>query len=191
MENAWDSLTKYTAPAVDTLKNDWDRVTNYLAPKVEALKQSDWGGVLNYGAPAQRTEQPAYQPTDPGDPWGGFQEKAKRIAAERNYPAGVLLGQAALETARGSSNFARQRNNYFGYQAYDSDPNQAKGYATQEDSINDYIDLIQNTPRYSWAYQQYLQDKDPGALIANIRKSGYATDPNYVQKVMSLPEFSQ
>ena len=127
--------------------------------------------------------------TNSSDPWSNFTQSAKKIAAENNYPVSVLLGQAALESGKGTSNYAKNRNNYFGYMAYDSNPDMAKSYNTPEESIQDYINLIKNNPRYSWAYNQYLQDKDPYKLIAGIKASGYATDPNYVQQVTSLPEF--
>lgn len=123
--------------------------------------------------------------------WEGFTDTAKKIAKETDFPASVMLGQASLETGRGTSNFAKNRNNYFGYKAYDSNPDAASSYNAPDQSIRDYVNLIENNPRYSWAYKQYLQDRDPYKLINAIRQSGYATDPNYVQKVISTPEFQQ
>lgn len=129
--------------------------------------------------------------TQSQDPWGSFKQSATQISGEKNFPSNVLLGQAALESGRGTSNFAKNRNNYFGYEAYDSNPDAAKGYKTPQDSINDYIELIENTPRYAWAYQEYLKDHSSENLIHNIKLSGYATDPNYAEKVMSTPEFKE
>lgn len=123
--------------------------------------------------------------------WDQFKEEASQIAKSRNYPAAVLLGQAALETGRGTSNFAKKRNNYFGYKAYDSNPDAASTYKTPSDSINAYIDLIQKSPIYKRAWSQYQIDQNPVNLIHNIKASGYATDPNYIQKVMTTPEFQQ
>ncbi len=121
--------------------------------------------------------------------WNQFKQTATQMANNENFPASVLLGQAALESGHGTSSFAKNRNNYFGYQAYDSNPNAAKAYQSPEQSIQDYIDLIKNTPRYRWAYQNYLIDHDPVKLLQGIKSSGYATDPNYVNKVESMPEF--
>jgi flagellum-specific peptidoglycan hydrolase FlgJ len=121
--------------------------------------------------------------------WGGFVDTAKKIADANNFPASVLLGQSAEETGHGTSDFAKGRNNYFGYQAYDSNPDAAKKYSTPEQSIKDYISLIKDNPRYSWAYQNYLKDHDASNLVKNIWMSGYASDPNYVSKVESQPEF--
>jgi len=121
--------------------------------------------------------------------WDSFKKVASEIAGQENYPVNVLLGQAALETARGTSTFAKQRNNYFGMKAYDSNPDNATKYNSPEQSIKDYINLIKNTPRYAGAYQQYLKDKNSLKLLQGIRAAGYATDPNYVKKVASMPEF--
>lgn len=122
------------------------------------------------------------------NPWDSFQQKAKNIVKQRGLPDSVtpaMLGQAAIESARGTSNFAKNRNNYFGYQAYDSDPNKAKGYGTPEESINDYLDLIMSYK----GVPEAIKSGDPQAVIKAIKANGYATDPNYVNKVMSTPEF--
>jgi len=118
--------------------------------------------------------------------WSNFEQTATPIAAASDYPLSVLLGQAALESARGTSNFAQSRNNYFGMDAYDSNPDAAKGYATPQASIEDYINLIKNDPRYTQAWHDR---SNPKQMIQDIKDAGYATDPNYVSSVESTPEF--
>lgn len=121
--------------------------------------------------------------------WNNFVDQATTIAKQNNFPASVLVGQATLETGRGTSGFAKNRNNYFGMNAMDSDPNKAYAYRSPTESIQNYINLITKSPRYNWAYNNYLIDHNPNKLIEGIRASGYATDPNYVAKVKSTPEF--
>ena len=133
----------------------------------------------------------AYQEFTPSDPWEAFKQIASSIAEANNFPSNVLLGQAAEESARGTSHFAKERNNFFGMNAVDSDPEKATTYQTPEDSIKDYINLIENSPRYSQYYQNYLVDHDPFKLIQGIKAAGYASDPNYVQAVTSTPEFQE
>lgn len=133
----------------------------------------------------------ASSPTSTGNSWDSFTQTATALAKEHNFPLSVLLGQAALESARGTSNFAKDRNNYFGYMAYDANPGMAKSYQNPSQSIMDYINLIENTPRYAGAYQSYLKDKNPLTLLQGIKSAGYATDPNYVTKIVSMPEFQQ
>jgi flagellum-specific peptidoglycan hydrolase FlgJ len=138
------------------------------------------------------------------DPWEHFKAKAIEIATQRNFPVNVLLGQSALESARGT---AAPGNNYFGIKGngtagsnnlatqefgnggYFGENSNFAAHNTPEDSINQYLDLIQNTPRYQWAYQQYLNDHDTTALLNNIWKSGYATSPTYASDVSNTPEF--
>lgn len=121
--------------------------------------------------------------------WGDFTNRAVAIAKEKGYPAGVLLAQAAIETGRGTSKMAREKNNYFGFKAYDANPNAASAYSGVDQSINDYINLIQTDPRYAKAWATYQKTKNPTDLIKGIKAAGYATDPNYVSKVISTPEF--
>lgn len=145
----------------------------------------------NDSSSTSQTEDPYQALQDlvaPQDPWSTFKRKAVQVASKRGFPKAVLpvmLGQAALESGRGTSNFARNRNNYFGYEAYDSNPDNAKGYATPEESINDYLDLISSYR----GVPEAMQTGDPTRIIQAIKANGYATDPNYVSKVMSTPEF--
>lgn len=134
---------------------------------------------------------PSFQPPASSDPWQNFLNTAQPIAEKSNFPMSVLAGQAALETGRGTSQMAKNKNNYFGFMAYDSNPGAARSYSDPSQSINDYINLIQNDPRYAKAWNNYLVTRDPVQLIQGIKAAGYATDPNYVSKILSEPEFKQ
>jgi flagellar protein FlgJ len=58
-----------------------------------------------------------------------------------------------------------------------------RSYASYQESFKDYVDFIKNNPRYGDALKQvgngdrYLQE---------LQQAGYATDPNYANKVMSI-----
>lgn len=123
--------------------------------------------------------------------WNDFINIVKDEAVRRGYPVSVALGQAALESSRGQSNYARNRNNFYGYQAYDSNPDMAKAYKNPRESVADYISLIQTNPIYKNAWGQYQKDRNETALVQNLHKAGYATDPNYAWKVTNTPEFKQ
>lgn len=118
--------------------------------------------------------------------WEQYKVIAQTIAKREDYPISVLLGQAALESARGRSSFALDRFNYHGICAYDSDPNKACRYESVEAGIMGYIKLIRDNPRYAKAWKNR---KSPRTMIAEIKAAGYATDPNYVSKVTGMPEF--
>jgi LysM repeat protein len=132
--------------------------------------------------------------------WQTFQQAAQRISEQTGFPLAVLLGQAAVETGRdpynapgnnwfgikgsgnaGTNNLATQEagpNGFYGTQS------NFRAYHSPEDSIIDYIQFIQQH------FPQAMQhSNDPEAMIRAIAQGGYATDPSYVQKVMSTPEF--
>lgn len=123
--------------------------------------------------------------------WDNLVSKAQDVAKQENFPPSVMIGQMALESGKGQSQMATAKHNYFGYEAYDSNPDAAKSYDTPESSMKDYVDLIKKDPRYSTAYQQWTQDHNDLGLLQAIKNSGYATDPDYVTKVATTPEFQQ
>lgn len=56
-----------------------------------------------------------------------------------------------------------------------------KSYSSVNDSVKDYVALIKNSSRYAQA-----QNKDAEAYLNHLHKAGYATDPQYVEKIMSI-----
>ena len=58
-----------------------------------------------------------------------------------------------------------------------------KSYNSYQESFNDYVNLIKSNPRYSEALkkagnaQQYIHE---------LQQAGYATDPKYAEKIMSI-----
>ena len=132
---------------------------------------------------------------------------AQKIASSLGVDSGVLLSQAALETgwgqkviqcADGSSSF-----NFFNIKA-DANWTGAvvkvptleyqngvavrewasfRAYNSPEESFADYARLVSENPRY----QQALEcAENPRAYIKALAQAGYATDPNYANKVLSL-----
>lgn len=114
----------------------------------------------------------------------------------------VCLAQAILETGWGK---ARRGNNLFGIKATGK-PNEYwdgsafvsptveyvngvkikvnskfRAYKTLEDSIRDHNRLF-----YNKRYASVLQANTPEAQAKAIKASGYATDPGYAEKLISL-----
>ncbi|MFO1435232.1 MAG: flagellar assembly peptidoglycan hydrolase FlgJ [Gammaproteobacteria bacterium] len=58
-----------------------------------------------------------------------------------------------------------------------------RAYDSYAHSFNDYVDFLQSRPRYSNALQKAA---DPAAYIHGLQKAGYATDPNYANKVLNI-----
>ena len=119
----------------------------------------------------------------------------------------VLLAQAALETGWGKR-MARTADgspslNPFGIKADDTwdgaraaanTIESAGGVATQrqaafraygsiEESVNDFANLLKNSPRYRHAM---AAGPDAQAYVAGIGRSGYATDPEYAAKLHDI-----
>ena len=58
-----------------------------------------------------------------------------------------------------------------------------KQYASMEQSLHDYIALIKDDPRYKTAL---LNTNDPERYVNALQTAGYATDPNYAKKILSI-----
>lgn len=132
--------------------------------------------------------------------WSGFVQKAHQIASDRGFPANVLLGQAAVESARGQS---APGNNYFGIKGqgtaganslatqeygnggYYGENSNFAAYHNPEESINHYIDLVMSYP----GVPQAVATGDSDAVIKAIENAGYATSPTYVQTIENTPEY--
>lgn len=134
---------------------------------------------------------PTIIPTPTGtDNWDNFKQTASYIAKIYNYPLNLLLAQAALESGHGTSNFAVNRNNYFGIGAYDWQPDQAFLYDNPAQSIIDYIYVVKDNFPEAW------NNRNDAATMLNLLENNsdgnqYASDPDYISKVMSEPEWNQ
>lgn len=133
-------------------------------------------------------------------------ESRSRIAAGKGYVLpSVCIAQAALETGYGDSSLMTQANAYFGIKAdgwngkvYSSATNEVysgntvtitaafRAYDSPADSVKDYYDLITGLSRYSGAVSRTGYVRTPEQTITAIKNGGYATDPQYISKVMSI-----
>ena len=126
--------------------------------------------------------------------------KKRKNAGKKWVLPSVAIAQAALETGWGTSSLMTKANAYFGikwtkgYKAYNANTREVydgvdttinadfRAYDSVEDSVADYFDLITGLSRYSKA----VNKTDPKEVITAIKEGGYATDPNYVDSVMSI-----
>lgn len=132
------------------------------------------------------------------------QDAAARVEQASGIPASYMIGQAAHETgwgrreikhADGSTSF-----NLFGIKAgagwtgkvaevttteyVNGEPRKMKAkfraYDSYEDSFRDYAKLINNSPRYE---KVRSQTSSPLAFATELKRAGYATDPDYAGKL--------
>lgn len=110
---------------------------------------------------------------------------AESLGREYGIPWETPLAQGILESAAGTSRFARERNNFFGIGAFDRNPNLAKSYASPTAGWRGYFDNIKRTKVYR-AHGAFDHPNDPYQYALAIKQAGYATDPGYVKKLSKL-----
>ncbi|MFW1676711.1 flagellar assembly peptidoglycan hydrolase FlgJ [Pontibacter sp. JAM-7] len=133
---------------------------------------------------------------------------AQDVAAELGVDPRVLLAQSALETGWGRfiiGGEGQSSHNLFNIKASrgwqgetaqvatleyrDGVPvrEQARfrSYAGYEESFRDYVQFLQNSPRYQLALESAA---DPYVYIERLQEAGYATDPAYAEKVKNIFE---
>lgn len=104
---------------------------------------------------------------------------ALKVQQTYGVPASVVLGQYALESGYGEHHIGDY--NYFnvkdrhGTRGY-------KDYTSKEEAFMDYGRLV-TTERYT---KHTSGAKSVREYVAGIKAGGYAEDPNYVNKVMSV-----
>lgn len=113
-------------------------------------------------------------------------------------PAAVTLAQGVLETEAGKSELACSANNHFGIKCksdysgekffHDDDaPKECfKMYRCAEDSYKDHSDYLKRNPRYAPLFA--LSQTDYASWAVCLKKCGYATNPQYAQRLIKLIE---
>ncbi|MGB0204121.1 MAG: flagellar assembly peptidoglycan hydrolase FlgJ [Neptuniibacter sp.] len=134
---------------------------------------------------------------------------AEKVASELGVDPRVLLAQSALETGWGKFMVrdadVSNSNNLFNIKA-DSrwggnsarvftleyrngvaqrEQAQFRSYESYEDSFRDYVDFLKNSPRYTLALENA---NDPYAYVQQLQEAGYATDPEYAEKIKRIFE---
>ncbi|WP_135455384.1 flagellar assembly peptidoglycan hydrolase FlgJ [Vibrio echinoideorum] len=131
---------------------------------------------------------------------------AEKAASALGVDSSLLLAQAALETGWGSKmvkNSLGNSNNLFNIKADRSwkgdkvvtqtlefhgktavkESASFRSYSSFEDSFNDYVKFLNENPRYDTALQHQGNSEN---FIKGIHQAGYATDPNYADKVLRV-----
>ena len=122
---------------------------------------------------------------------------AKAVAEELGIDPRIVIAQAALETGWGTS---VKGNNLFGIKSHGTEDglmvqthevvdgkrikvrDSFRQYDNYDDSIADYGSFLQQNKRY----KPMLQAATLQEQVEALGKSGYATDPEYADKVMAI-----
>lgn len=133
--------------------------------------------------------------------------QAQRIGGQIGLDGRALVAQAALETGWGQQMIhqpsGQNSHNLFGIKAgkgwqgdkalintleyRDGLPRSEKApfraYESFADSMQDYVDFVRDNPRYKQAMQN---TEDPETYFRSLQQAGYATDPQYADKILKL-----
>lgn len=123
---------------------------------------------------------------------------AMREMNDYGIPASITLAQGILESAAGTSRLAVQANNHFGIKCHndwsgekiyhdDDKRNECfRKYERAEESFIDHSQFLKDRARYSFLFE--LDKTDYKAWAKGLKQAGYATDPNYPNRLITLIE---
>lgn len=157
----------------------------------------------SYTNPTIIVEEPikevSYTPLTPTEL---YVKKYAPIAIEEmrkfKIPASVTLAQGILESGNGNSNLAQRSNNHFGIKCHSGwkgervyHDDDAKGecfrkYKYVASSYQDHSLFLVTRFRYASLFN--LDKDDYKGWAKGLKKAGYATDPNYPNKLISYIE---
>ncbi|MFT4925599.1 MAG: flagellar protein FlgJ [Phenylobacterium sp.] len=132
---------------------------------------------------------------------------ARKVAAAKGMEPLMLIAQAALETGWGKKVIKKSdgssSHNLFGIKAdsrWQGDKAKVqtlefkdgvakkenaffRAYNSVEESVKDYMNFVSSDDRYKEAMNNV---KDPSKYFNALQSAGYATDPNYANKVVNI-----
>lgn len=113
-------------------------------------------------------------------------------------PASITLAQGLLESGAGYSQLARKSNNHFGIKCggswrgrtvrHDDDARNEcfRAYKHPRDSYEDHSDFLRRGARYAFLFK--LDITDYKGWARGLKKAGYATDPSYANRLITIIE---
>jgi flagellar protein FlgJ len=132
---------------------------------------------------------------------------AQSASAATGIPARFIIGQAALESGWGKREIKNAdgstSHNIFGVKAtkdwtgktvnavtteyVNGQPKKVverfRAYDSYEDALTDYASVLKNNPRYAPVVSA---SRDAAGFAHGMQKAGYATDPHYAKKLISI-----
>lgn len=132
--------------------------------------------------------------------------KAQQLQSEYGIFASVSMAQAMLESEFGQSELASAHNNLFGVKTSAADP-EGVDYLTSEYVDDEWIEIVDRFKVYpsreasmqahaellyygtSWDsdfYDPVVNAETAFEQAEGLQKTGYATDPNYADKIINL-----
>jgi flagellar protein FlgJ len=66
-----------------------------------------------------------------------------------------------------------------------------RAYSSYADAFGDYANLLRSNPRYAQVLAQAVQGLDAESFAQGLQQAGYATDPNYADKLSQIIRTTQ
>ncbi len=192
------SHTGLTAPQAPILHSE----TGALAPLFRGNAPA--ASILN---PISSSVPSAYNATTQQDFVNKMLPSAMQASAASGVPPHLILGQAALESGWGKREIAMPDGsnsfNLFGIKANagwhgkvaevmtteykngvaTKQVEKFRAYSSYSEAFKDYAGMLSSNPRYANVMQQ---TDSPAGMAQALQKSGYATDPKYAEKLVSV-----
>jgi LysM repeat protein len=127
-----------------------------------------------------------------------YKDDAVKEMLTYGVPASITLAQGMLESGNGNSALAVYANNHFGikchenwtgltYTADDDEMNECfRKYNSVLESYADHSQFLRSRDRYAFLFE--LKVTDYRAWAKGLSTAGYATDPNYANKLIEIIE---
>ena len=126
-----------------------------------------------------------------------YKDLAIEEMAEFRIPASITLAQGLLESGAGKSYLSRCGNNHFGIKSHgwtgrtirhDDDKRQEsfRAYDSVRESYQDHSRFLANRERYQRLFS--LNITDYVGWANGLKACGYATNPNYAKRLISIIE---
>ena len=129
-----------------------------------------------------------------------YKDLAIEEMKQYRIPASITLAQGLFESAAGHSRLATEANNHFGIKCHDwqgrsitSDDDALgecfRAYDSPKQSFDDHSLFLRNNARYARLFQ--LSTTDYRGWAYGLKDCGYATNPQYADKLIQIIELYQ
>ncbi len=168
-----------------------------MKPTVDMFKTLLLGSFLGLPVALLAGDPPNNKRFTPEEYITQWKAVAVRKMKEHGIPASITLAQGLLESGNGNSKLAREGNNHFGIKCtpdwtggktYHDDDAKGECFRKYKDATQSYEDHARflQRPRYAALFE--LKPTDYKGWAHGLKKAGYATDPSYAPKLISLIE---
>lgn len=127
-----------------------------------------------------------------------YSDMAVQEMKQSKIPASITLAQGLLESGAGQSELARKSHNHFGIKCgnnwrgktvrhHDDARNECfRAYTHPKESYADHSRFLTSGARYAFLFKLHITDYKGWAR--GLKKAGYATDPSYANRLITIIE---